>query len=304
MSGMIGADVGGLRELAGAMRNSSAELETIASSLRGVSRSVWVGNDARSFFSTVDTSLLPHLKNVATALTDAGSLLERNAQAQEQTSETLGDPQSAGGGSSAPGERPTDRVTPGPGPLERILRDGGSFLADGLGLAESALKWARPDPNLAKWWDTDVPGGKALSAASGVLTALEIRDLVAEGKYLEASWAGAKAVASKGPGAVGVAAPIGMDLFEMAVPIGDDRAQQVMDAYAKRTYGTTDLTYEQANAVADRYTSPTGFFNMMKDSFDESIENPKGFTQTAIKVVGEGAGNFIWDVYAAVTGKE
>ncbi len=299
---MIGADTVGLRQLGGDMRRSAQQLEGVASSLRNVPRNVWLGTDAASFYSSVDSSLLPQLRVVIEALVNAGAVLERNAAAQDETSATLAGADGAVvavGGGVVTGFDPGDVVAG----VSRAVLDGGSFLADGLGLGMTTAQWALSDPGVKEWWKMDLPGGNALSLFSAVLTGVDVGVEVAHGNWGQAAWSGVKGALGQVPGPVGLTAPAAMELFEMAVPFSDERSEQVFEALKMRQYGTTDLTYEQAAALSDRYSSPAGPLYMIKDSFDESMENPKGFMATGIKMAGEGIADVIWGGYQWVTGK-
>lgn len=299
---MIGADTGGLRQLGGDMRRSAQQLEGVASSLRNAPRNVWLGSDAASFFSNVDSSLLPQLRAVIEALVNAGAVLERNAAAQDETSATLAGADGgvvAVGGGVVTGFVPSEMLAG----VGRAVLDGGSFLADALGLGMTTAQWALTDPGVKEWWKTDIPGGNALSLFSAVLTGVDVGVQAAEGNWGQAAWSGVKGALGQVPGAVGLAAPAAMELFEMAVPFSDERSEAVYEALKMRQYGTTDLTYEQAAALSDRYNLPAGPLYMIKDSFDESMENPQGFTATGIKVVGEGIADVIWGGYELMTGK-
>lgn len=294
MAQFIGANVEQLRQLAVAMERSSERLSTAASSLRSLPRHIWLGMDAQRFYADLDSDLINQVNQVALALNTVGSTLRRNAAAQEQTSATL-----EGGGSGTPsirtesggselsqgglvGDSGVDVVA-----IAEVVRDGGEYLLDGTELVY----------NLAAKFGKNLPGADVLEMGQDTISIAEIGEALVAGKYDQAAWETAKFGVGKIPGVAGKAGEIGLDVFEMYVPVTEERQRAVLDSYAQRTYGTTDLSSEQAKQVSDRYSGIQGPLNMAYDSLIEASENPKTPVSKAIKVVGEKVADFIWGIW-------
>ena len=87
MSGMIGADVEGLRMLAQTFEQSATRLRTLSSGVRqGIQLTVWLGPFAQRFRHTWDTEHSRRLQMTAEALEAAAGCLRSEAAGQERAS--------------------------------------------------------------------------------------------------------------------------------------------------------------------------------------------------------------------------
>lgn len=86
---MIGMEVGAVRNLASQLNTSAGQIEELMSRLTGVLEgTTWVGNDASQFRNEWQGGHVPALRGVAEALRSAATAASRNADAQEQASNT------------------------------------------------------------------------------------------------------------------------------------------------------------------------------------------------------------------------
>lgn len=298
MSGMIGADTDGLRKLAGSMRQSAQQLEGIGTSLKNTPRTVWIGSDSQSFFSSVDTSLLAQLSSVAEVLTEAGQTLERNATAQDYTSATLEG--TSGGVGVSSGEADGGQTGGGgsfgirayrPGfdlaDVAETVRDGGGFLLDGMGKIADVAEWA----------DKTMPWAKTLGRGEAIIDTVQLGIDLAGGKWDQVGWNGFRSLLTLPGGAIGIVADVGLDVYEAAVPISGERQDAVMESYQMRQFGTTDLSPEQAAQQVEHYSGVTGYLNMLGDSMLEATENPKNPVTGFIRMAGDG----VADAYIGIS---
>ena len=86
---MIGMDVGAVRSLSAQLNAAGGQIEELIARLTGaLGGTTWVGNDATQFRNEWDGSHVPALRNVVEALRAASTAAARNADAQEQASNT------------------------------------------------------------------------------------------------------------------------------------------------------------------------------------------------------------------------
>lgn len=87
MSQMLGMDVAGVRQLAQLMNQKAEEINGAMNEITGQLNSVqWVGNDANNFRSEWDGSHRAALQQVINSLRDASTKASKNADEQEQAS--------------------------------------------------------------------------------------------------------------------------------------------------------------------------------------------------------------------------
>lgn len=287
MSQMIGASVEDLRALGKEMARDADRLQAVASELRATPRGVWLGSDSQQFFSKMESSLIPQLNSVLGGLRSAAQILQRNAQEQEETSGSLsgpGGPEGLPGGDAMQGGLPLT-----PQDVAAIIRSGGGYLMDGAGLVIGAADLLHDPARAMGLVDGLAKHSTIMSGAGVVISGFEAGEALLEGEHLQTVVSTMKAGAAVWGGPAGFVVGLGLDAYEEFIPLTGERQDAVLDAYRMRTYGTTELTYEQASAVAERYQGFSGYGHFLVDSAREAIENPDGFISTAVGAADDAA---------------
>jgi uncharacterized protein YukE len=84
---IIGMDIDGVRNLAGQMDNTAAQIEQLMGALNGALDGIeWIGPDRERFVSDWHGTFVPQLTTVANSLRDTANAARINADEQEQAS--------------------------------------------------------------------------------------------------------------------------------------------------------------------------------------------------------------------------
>jgi len=87
MTGFIGMDPQAVRTLATQLNSNADQIDALANALTSqLGNTQWVGTDATSFRTDWESRHRPQLMSVASALREAATRANVNAQQQEQTS--------------------------------------------------------------------------------------------------------------------------------------------------------------------------------------------------------------------------
>ncbi len=85
--GMQGMDPEAVRQLAQEIQRAAQHLETLVHTLNAnVTNTAWTGRDRDQFVAHWDSTLRPHVLHAACGLAEAASAAQRNAEQQEQVS--------------------------------------------------------------------------------------------------------------------------------------------------------------------------------------------------------------------------
>lgn len=87
MAGMVGMNIEEVRALSSQLKQASDQVRQLTSTLTSkLNSTTWVGQDQARFLGDWNSAHQANLNRVAEALSQAGTDAERNAQAQEQVS--------------------------------------------------------------------------------------------------------------------------------------------------------------------------------------------------------------------------
>lgn len=294
---MFGADVEELDRLGRNLQAASQRLAEIGVMMRGLPRHAWRGPDAERFFADLDQVLLPTLTATANGVEAAGQVAATNAAHQREASgaesgqaDVTGTGPGGGGTGGAPaGSDSGGRTSRGPDTVGKFLTLAEDFAGKSLGILELVGK---------------SPADEAFFGGLGVITgAVGLGQSVAEGEWTQATVDALHVGTALLPGGAGILADVGLDLFEMFVPLTDERQNAMLEYWARNEFGlsVSELNPEQSGQLGRRYDGPKGLLNMFHDSVLESANNPDSLVGATIGATGNAIADVGYGAYEKVT---
>lgn len=275
VQGMIGANVEQLDALAARLTQASEALLAIQSSLRALPRYVWQGSDASRFFQQLDSELCVRIGSVASGLSAMSTAVTRNAEEQRDASNATGGLEGSGGSTKG-----RDWLSY----ADNVFSASKDFVGKGLGVLEKVAQSSKRLDDAGFFGNL----GNILGGAT------VIADL-AEGEYTQAT-VDVLHMATGVLGPQGWVADVGLDVFEMGIPLTDERQNAMREYVARQQFGVgiDQLSSEQAAQLVQRYDGVSGFGNMVVDSVNESVSNPKNLVSVAIGAAGNAVADVVW----------